>query len=106
MKLRENMVQQVWDKGRATPDRDPTEWRKDECGAWMHRPEYGNERSEFGWKIENVTPGGADEIDNLRPFHHDNGFDRPAGKARCHVTADREGIQPTAHIGQPSNREI
>ena len=52
------IADQVWENARAMPDKDPTEWRKDECGAWIKREHYGNNTSEFGWKIERVSPGG------------------------------------------------
>jgi hypothetical protein len=72
----------------------------------MKRQHYGNERSEYGWKIENVSAGGPDVLENLRPFHHENAFDRANGQAKCHVTADRTGIEPREHIAQPRNRNI
>lgn len=33
----ENLIQAVWEKGRGMLDRDASEWRKDQCGAWLHR---------------------------------------------------------------------
>ena len=106
MAFDDETVQAAWEKGRATSNMEATSWRKDECGAWMRREHYGNENSEYGWKIESVAPGpGApDDVDSLRPFHLENGFDRNTGKARCRVTADREDLQPTAQIDTPHNR--
>ncbi len=101
------IIQQVWEKCRATSDQDPTEWRKDECGAWVKRDHYGNEESEYGWKIANVSKGGPDELENLRPFHHANSFDIAVGRPKCHITADRSGVeQPTQHIDEPRNRSV
>ena len=94
----------VWEKARATNDKDPTEWRKDECGAWINRNHYANLLSEFGWKIENVTPGEDPLLENLRPFQHENAYDKATGQAHCRVTADREGLPPTASIDTPRNK--
>jgi hypothetical protein len=106
MTYSEDIVQKVWEKGRAMPDQDPTQWRQDDCGAWMHRAQYGAEEAEFAWKIENVAAGEADEVDNLRPFHQANFFDRNTGKAKCHLTADRQGLRPTEHIDRPRNKVL
>ena len=99
-------VQQVWDKGRAVHDREPEVWRKDACGAWIRREHYGREHSEYGWKIANISSGTPGEVDNLRPFHLQNDFDRNSGKARCRVAADREAIPATAQIDTPRNRNM
>lgn len=104
MSFDEASIQQVWEKGRLMADRDWNHWRRDECGAWMYREHYGNESSEFGWKIVNVSTGGNDSIEHLRPLHHGNHFEQATGQAHCKVTADLEGVQPTAHISAPRNR--
>jgi len=104
MEFNDETVQGVWEKARATNDKDPTDWRKDECGAWIYRSHYGNQVSEFGWKIENVTPGEQSELENLRPFQHENSFDKATGQPHCRVTADREGLAPTARIDTPRNK--
>jgi hypothetical protein len=103
MEFDDKTVQGVWEKARATQDKDPTDWRKDECGAWIKRSQYGNQLSEFGWKIENITPGANPELKNLRPYQHENAFDKATGKPHCRVTADREGLAPTASIDTPRN---
>lgn len=102
----EDTIQKVWEKGRVAPDQAAEQWRTDECGAWMHRAQYGNSESEFGWKIQNVSAGGADRVENLRPFHNANGFDVARRKAHCHVTADRTGIAPSQLVGAPRNRRV
>ncbi len=104
MPFSDEMIQQVWEKGRATLDQNSAIWREDECGAWMRREHYGNKRSEYGWMIENVSTGGADILENLRPFHHQNTFDRANHQAKCHVTADRTGLEASEHIKEPRNR--
>lgn len=99
----ENLIQAVWEKGRGMLDKDASEWRKDECGAWLHRQQYNNENSEYGWKILNVKPGEPDEPHNLQPFHWKNDFDIANNKPQCHVTADRVGLSPTQRIDMPRN---
>ena len=104
MEFNDETVQGVWEKARATNDKDPTDWRKDECGAWIKHSHYDNQVSEFGWKIENVTPGEHHALENLRPFQHENSFDEATGQSHCRVTADREGLSPTASIDTPRNK--
>ena len=104
MSVDEGLIQQIWEKGRALSDWDASKWRMDECGAWMFREHYRNENSDFGWQIEKVSAAGSDSSEHLRPFHHGNRYNQAAGQAHCKVTADRENVQPTAHIDTPRNR--
>lgn len=106
MVFSEDMIQKVWEKGRAVLDRAADEWRKDECGAWIHRAQYGNADSEYGWKIESVTAGLPNKLHDLRPFHWRNGFNIGNQKARCHVSADRGGLAPTQHVETPRNKNL
>lgn len=103
MTFDETLVEAVWEKGRATANRDSTEWRQDQCGAWLNRRHYNNGESEYGWKILNVVAGGADEPENLQPFHWRNGFDLANGRAQCRVTADRSGLAPGQQVLEPRN---
>lgn len=104
MEYSKETVQQVWEKARGMPGKDPNEWRQDGCGAWIAHGQFGSATSAFGWKIENVTPGNRDELEDLRPFHRDNDFDRALGKPHCQIVADRDATQPTASIGAPRNK--
>ena len=106
MKFNEKTIQAVWDKGRAMPDRNADEWRQDQCGAWLHRQQYQNEQSEYGWKILNVAAGGGDDLEHLRPFHYKNTFDIANGKEQCRITADRAGLMPAQSVGQPRNSPV
>lgn len=106
MKFSEQLVQQVWEKGRANGEIDSDLWREDECGAWISRADYGKTDSDFGWRIVNVTPGAPDTPEHLRPFHHANGYDLPGGQPKRHVTADRTGIATFEHTFQPRNRKV
>lgn len=104
MEFNEELIQQVWEKGRGMPEQDAIVWRKDECGAWIRHGHFGNENSEFGWKIVNVSVGGPNVLENLQPFHLKNSYDRGNGQPQCHISEDRTGIQPTAQIDTPHNK--
>lgn len=103
MTLSDKMIQAVWEKGRGKRDRDPGEWRQDQCGAWLRREQYNNAESEYGWRILNIVPGGGDELENLQLFHWNNGFDIANGKPQCRITADRAGMAPTQSVDRPRN---
>jgi hypothetical protein len=87
-------------------DADPSRWRQDACGAWIYRGQFGNERSDFGWKAENVAVGSPDDPDNLRPFHWRNSCDRANGGLHCRVKADRIGVPAGEYVHPPRNRGI
>jgi hypothetical protein len=104
MELDDATVQKVWELGRATQERDPAQWREDECGAWMQREQLNNANSEFGWHIRNIEAGGGDNPGNLRPFHVENEYNLMAHGPECRITADRAQVAPTAKLGKPRNR--
>ena len=104
MAYSKEMIAAAWEKARGTTELNVDTWRKDECGAWIKREHFG-EHSPFGWKIVNVSVGGPDHIENLRPFHHSNGYDRANQRGQCRVAADQSAIPVTGHIRSPRNRE-
>jgi hypothetical protein len=106
MSYSRDLVQQVWEKARAYTEISPDAWREDECGAWMRREDYGRTDTEFGWRVVNVSAGGADTLENLRPFHHRNGYDVGGRRHLRHVTADRTGMAVFEHNFEPKNREV
>ena len=106
MGYNEQLIQQVWEKARASADINAELWREDECGAWINRRHYGDGVSDFGWKIVNVTAGEPDTLENLRAFHHRNAYDPASQQAKCHVTADRTGLATFEHTFQPRNRAL
>lgn len=90
MAFDERTIQVVWEKGQIVSGQDPKVWRKDECGAWIKRHEYGNRDSKFGWEIDHITPqskGGSDMISNLRPLQWENNATRQDGRLTCPVKA-------------------
>lgn len=103
MQIDDELVQLAWEKGRATQDFDPSEWRKDECGAWLQRQQYDNSESDFGWKLLSVAAGRQADAASLRPFHWRNGFDVEQGRPVCRVRADREDLAPGSRVDQPRN---
>lgn len=87
MKISESTIQRVWTYGRVIPGYDPDHWRRDDCGAWMHRDEYLNDQSEFGWRIVAICSGEPHHVNDLKPFQHQNKFDHHSHEAYCLVTA-------------------
>jgi len=84
----DKMIQDVWEKGTIVQNNKPSEWRKDECGAWIARSKYGNRESLYGWEIDHITPGGPDTLSNLKPLQWQNNVDKSDGRLKCNVTAN------------------
>ena len=49
-------IEAVWRKGIIVPGYDSNVFRKDQCGAWMKKSEYGNTSSNYGWEIDHIRP--------------------------------------------------
>jgi hypothetical protein len=85
-----DVIERVWQLAQAIPGNDSALWRKDEQGAWIHRLEYRNRRSQFGWEIADYAyylrrMGVA----SLRPLQWQNHVDRQvAARSSSVVTAD------------------
>lgn len=75
MSFPKDTIEEVWKKGHAVLGFDEKFIRKDCCGAWIVRNQYGNRDDTFGWEIDHVFPealGGDDSLDNLRPMQWQN----------------------------------
>ncbi len=90
MSFTQEIIQKVWEKGTFVQNNDSKIWRKDQCGAWITRNQYGNRNSQYGWEIDHVRPeseGGGDELSNLRPLQWQNNANKQNGRLTCPVTA-------------------
>ena len=70
-----DIIDKVWNKGTIVEGYDESLFRKDSCGAWIVRGQYGETNSSFGWEIDHVYPqikGGDDNLLNLRPMQWEN----------------------------------
>lgn len=87
------VVERVWSLAQAIPNNDPAVWRKDESGAWIHRMEYRNRNSEFGWEIATRHFGSRrDAIESLRPMQWQNYVDFMVA-TRTGSTVTAEGLK-------------
>jgi hypothetical protein len=57
MAYSEDIIDRLRRKARAVSGRDARQWRKDQYGAWIFRPHYGNNATEHGWKVEKHCGG-------------------------------------------------
>jgi len=70
-----NLIEAVWKKGVIVPGNDPSIFRKDSCGAWIKRSDYGDVNSIYGWEIDHIRPrikGGVTSLGNLQPLQWEN----------------------------------
>lgn len=80
----------VWERGARVFHNDPDIFRKDACGAWIRRSDYGR-NTEYGWEVDHVVPkaaGGSDDADNLAPLHWENNIAKSDGPPSCPVTSN------------------
>jgi len=83
------IVDAVWQLAEAVEGNDSALWRKDECGAWINRLEYGKRHSAFGWEICDLSLGHRPgTLGDLRPMQWENYIDRIAAITQSRVTAD------------------
>ncbi|MCA1964328.1 MAG: hypothetical protein LDL31_10325 [Prosthecobacter sp.] len=92
------VVEQVWQLAQTVPGNDPAVWRKDEHGAWLHRREYRNRNSEFGWEIADLGYRMRSlGLASLRPMQWQNHVDfLVAARHQAVITAD--GLRNTRRL--------
>ncbi len=83
----QEMIQKIWEKGQKVNNYDHNVFRKDECTAWIKRDKYGNRNSDYGWEIDHISPGGSDDLSNLRPLQWQNNVDKSDGRLKCNITS-------------------
>ena len=79
------IIQKVWEIGQENPPTDPRLFRKDACGAWIRRNEYGTRDSTWGWEVDHIYPGGGEKLSNLQPLHWKNKVAKRVGHLKCVV---------------------
>ena len=88
MSFSDDTVRKVWEKGTSSSD---SQWKKDQCSAWIKWSDYGNRNSKYGWEIDHISPtsnGGGDELSNLRPLHWKNNARTSDGRLACPVKSN------------------
>lgn len=71
----EETIENVWSQARKVENFDGSIVRKDPCGAWIIKNQYGNRDSIYGWEIDHILPkslGGGDDLFNLRATQWEN----------------------------------
>lgn len=71
----EAVISAVWEKGRIVPGIDPARRRKDACGAWIDRDQYGvTEENGAGWQVDGIPVDLRDgsEVTILQPTQWEN----------------------------------
>ncbi|MCQ2607755.1 MAG: HNH endonuclease [Bacteroidales bacterium] len=72
--LTEQDIQRVWNEATIVDGYNKDIVRKDCCGAWIVKSEYGK-ATPFGWEVDHAFPvskGGKTEPINLRAMHWEN----------------------------------
>ena len=88
MNYTEDIILKVWQKGQIDEYNVPNNFRKDNCGAWIERVEYGNNNSPYGWNIDRINQDlNSDDITNLYPVHSKNNLRNYDGTIACKITS-------------------
>jgi len=90
MSWSKEQIQKVWEKGKKEPPNDSSLFRKDLCGAWIRRNEYGNKHSIWCWNINKLDLEKGKDISNLMPLHCKNNFNEIFQKLDCIVTSQKD----------------
>ncbi len=92
------VVRRVWSLAQVIPGNDPEVWRKDEFGAWIHRADYRNRHSDYGWEIADYGYSRRSMgLASLRPMQWLNYLDfMVAARNQAVITAD--GLRNTRRL--------
>jgi len=63
-------VDQVWEKARKIPGKDPERYRRDAAGNVIRKGSYAKD-SQMGWEVDHKKPvdkRGTDNLRNLQPL--------------------------------------
>lgn len=82
-------ILKVWKKAEIDEYNVPNDFRKDPCGAWIERTQYGNHDSAYGWEIDHIVQQSSDvnNLSNLRPMHWKNNTRSEDGNPVCHIVS-------------------
>lgn len=97
----EEEINEVWEKGQVVYGVDSTKRRKDICGAWISRDEYGKDTPE-GWEIDHIVPlakqshydfsdNEINSLHNLQPLHYKNNVSKDESFFCFHAAVIAEG---------------
>lgn len=70
----DDIIDKVWEKARIDKDLNPEAIRRDFCGAFIFKLDYG-ETTQHGWEIDHIKPvskNGTDDLDNLQSLQWEN----------------------------------
>lgn len=107
----QELIDYCWSNAQIVDGFDPANFRKDCCGAWIVKNQYGNRDSIYGWEIDHVYPealGGKDDKENLRAMQWENnvskGDDYPVYQARIKSEANKNIVSVTQYTVNESLR--
>lgn len=90
MTITEELKLLVWNKWKIDSDNKPSEWRKDECWAWIWFRFYWDRDSQYGWEIDHISPQSnwwSDNLSNLRPLQWENNINKSDWRLVCIISS-------------------